>query len=59
MNATGKWFVMMYSQSGEHVLPLTDDNGDPMLWETEDAANDGAKTNPYANALGFQAYQVI
>ena len=58
MSAVGKWFVMMYSQSGEHVMPLVDENDDPMLWDTEGAANDAAKDNPYANAFGFQAYEV-
>ena len=58
MSAIGKWFVMMYSQSGKHVLPLVDGNGDPELWDTEGDANDAAKDNPYANAFGFQAYEV-
>ncbi len=58
MSAVGKWFVMMYSQKGDHVMPLVDDNDDPMLWETEGAANDAARENPYANAFGFQAYEV-
>ena len=56
--AIGKWFVMMYSQSGNHVLPLVDDEGDPMLFGTEGAANDCAKDNVFANAFGFQAYEV-
>ena len=58
MSAVGKWFVMMYSQSGEHVLPLVDDDDNPMLWETEGAANDAARDNIFANAFGFQAYEV-
>ena len=33
MSAVGKWFVMMYSQSGEHVMPLVNEAGDPELWE--------------------------
>jgi len=58
MSAVGKWFVMMYSQSGNHVLPLVDDEGDPMLFETEGSANDSARENNFANAFGFQAYEV-
>lgn len=58
MSAVGKWFVMMYSQSGAHVLPLVDDEGDPMLFDTEGAANDAARDNAFANAFGFQAYLV-
>lgn len=58
MSAVGKWFVMMYSQSGEHVMPLVDDNGDPELWGTEAEANDAARENLYAKAFGFQAYEV-
>jgi len=58
MSAVGKWFVMMYSQSGEHVMPLVDENDDPILWDTEGAANDEARSHPFANAFGFQAYEV-
>lgn len=58
MSAIGKWFVMMYSQSGEHVMPLADEDGDPMLWETEGEANDEARAHPFANSFGFQAYEV-
>jgi hypothetical protein len=58
MSATGKWFVMMWSQSGERVMPLVDDNDDPMLWDTEGEANDAARDNAFANAFGFQAYEV-
>ena len=58
MSAVGKWFVMMYSQSGEHVMPLVNEFDETELWETEGAANDAAKDNPYANAFGFQAYEV-
>ena len=58
MCAEGKWFVMMYSQKGNHVMPLVDDDDMVMLWETEGAANDAAKDNPYANAFGFQSYEV-
>lgn len=57
-SAVGKWFVMMYSQSGAHVLPLVNDDGDPMLFDTEGAANDTARDNHFANAFGFQAYLV-
>ena len=48
-SAVGKWFVMMYSQSGEHVMPLVDDEGDPMLWETEGAANDAAQSHAHCS----------
>ena len=58
MSAVGKWFVMMYSQNGNYVMPLVDDDNEVMLWDTEGAANDAAKDNPYANAFGFQAYEV-
>lgn len=58
MSAVGKWFVMMYSQNGDYVMPLENDDGETELWETEGAANDAARDNPYANAFGFQAYEV-
>lgn len=58
MSAIGKWFVMMYSQSGNHVLPIVDEEGDPILWDTEGEANDAARQLPFPNAFGFQAYEV-
>lgn len=58
MSAVGKWFVMMYSQNGNFVMPLVDSDDEVMLWDTDGAANDAAKDNPYANAFGFQAYEV-
>jgi len=58
MSAVGKWFVMMYSQSGECVMPLVDDDDLTMLWDTEGTANDAARDNPFSHAFGFQAYQV-
>ena len=57
MKTDGKWFVMMYSQSGDYVMPLVDDE-EVMLWDTEGEANDAARQNEYANAFGFQAYEV-
>ena len=54
----GRWFVMMYSQNGGYVMPLVDDDQEVMLWDTEGAANDAAKGNAYANAFGFQSYEV-
>ena len=58
MGATDKWFVMMYSQDGGRVMPLLDDDDCVRLWETEAEANAVARKNPYANAFGFQAYEV-
>lgn len=58
MQATGRWFVMMYSQTGKCVMPLVDDGEQVLLWDTEDAANAAARTNHYANAFGFQAHEV-
>ena len=58
MIAVGQWFVMMYSQNMEYVMPLVDDDGEVMLWKTEGAANDFARGHSYANAFGFQAYEV-
>jgi len=58
MVAIGQWFVMMYSQNMEYVMPLVDDDGEVMLWKTEGAANDFARQHPYANAPGYQAYEV-
>lgn len=57
MSAVGKWFVMMYNQKGNCVMPLMD--GDEVaLFETEGLANDAARNNPFAKAFGFQSYEV-
>lgn len=58
MAATGKWFVMMYSQSGEYVMPLVDGDDEVMLWATEEEANAAGIDNPFANAFGFHSYEV-
>ena len=58
VSAVGRWFVMMYSQKGNCVLPLVDDDDEVMLWDTESAAYTAAKDNPYAYAFGFKAYEV-
>lgn len=39
-------------------MPLVDDDQEVMLWDTEGAANAAARENNYANAFGFQAYEV-
>lgn len=58
MSANYKWFVMMYSQNGEHVIPLVDANGDVMLWESEEEARSAAMENPFAEAFGFDTYEI-
>lgn len=58
MQATGRWFVMMYSPTGKCVMPLVDDGEQVLLWDTKGAANEAARTNHYACAFGFQAYEV-
>jgi hypothetical protein len=60
MSATGKWFVMMFSQNGNYVMPLTtgDDNDEVMLWDTEEDANAAGIANPFANSLGFHSHEV-
>ena len=58
MSAAGKWFVMMWTPSGNNVIPLVDDDDNPMLWETEDSAYDAAMENDFANAFGFHVYEV-
>ena len=58
MSAVAKWFVMVYSQSGEHVMPLVSDDGDPVLFDTEDAARKCADEHHFASAFGFDVYGV-
>lgn len=58
MSASGKWFVMMFSQNGQCVMPLVADEDIVMLWDTESEANEAARGNAFANAFGFQTHQI-
>ena len=49
---------MMWSLSGDKVIPLVDDDDIPMLWETAGAAYDAAMENDFAAAFGFHVYKV-
>ena len=58
MTSTGKWFVMLDSQDGENITPLTTLDEGVKLWETRDAALADMLKNDYAQAFGFYVYQV-
>lgn len=53
-----RFFVMVYSQDGNMVFPLLDDNDDVTLWDSEEQASTSAKRNPYADAFGFTVHRV-
>lgn len=58
MSAQGKWFLMMYSQQGNHIMPLVGDDEEVLLWETEAEARQAGDDHYFANALGFDVYEV-
>jgi len=53
-----RFFVMVYSQDGNMVFPLLDNNGDVTLWDSEEQATFSAEKNPFAEAFGFTVHRV-
>ena len=58
MSSTGKWFVMLDSQDGQKITPLTTLAKEVKLWETRKEALADMLKHDYAQAFGFYVYQV-
>ena len=58
MTAAGKWFVMMYSQSEEYVMPLADGDDNVLLFKSELDAKNAGRRHHFASAFGFFVRQV-
>lgn len=56
MSAYGKHFVMMYSQDGNHAMPIVDGRGDVCLYITATDARNAIKDHPFAKAFGFEVF---
>lgn len=53
MTAAGKWFVMMYSQSGKYVMPLVDEDDNVLLFKSELDAKNAGRRHHFAITFGF------
>ena len=56
MSAFGKHFVMMYSQSGSHAMPILDGNGEVELFITVSDAHASMQNHPYAQSFGYEVF---
>jgi len=58
------YFVMMYSQDGEKMMPLVGnpeqdyEDDDPTRFETEEEARYKANRHPYASSLGYEVFSM-
>ena len=51
------FFIMMNSQNGKMIMPIVDDDGEVMLFDTERTAIVCADNNPYAKAFGYEIFE--
>ena len=58
MGAEGKWFVMMYSQNGQYVMPLVDEDENVLLFDSKEEAKDVGDMHHFANKFGFFVCEV-
>lgn len=52
------FFIMLYSQNGTKVFPIIDENDDPMLYESEEEAEEAMSGHPYAEAFGYEIFEL-
>ena len=52
------FFVMMYNQKGNHAGPMTDEDGDVAFFETGKAALAVCKDHGYAQAFGYEIFEM-
>jgi hypothetical protein len=53
-----QFFVMMFNQKGNHILPLIDDNENIKLWDDETEALEYAESHFYASKFGFEIFEI-
>jgi hypothetical protein len=51
------YFIMLNSHDGESIMPITDDEDDVQLYETEEDAIEAMRGHPYAEAYGFEIFK--
>lgn len=52
------YFVMLYNQKGDRVVPLTDDNGEVRMFADEDDAYKTANVTFYGSNFGFDIFEM-
>lgn len=58
MSATGKFFVMMYSQDGNSVIFLSEEDDEVALFDDEVEAHEAANDNAFARAFDYEVHEV-
>lgn len=53
-----KYFVMLFSQSGESITPLVGQNDEVLLFNTLNNARCAAKENIMGSAFGFEVFML-
>lgn len=51
------YFIMMNSHKGDYIMPIVDDNGDVVLYETEEEAIEIADNHYYCKAFGYEVFE--
>lgn len=54
----GKYFIMMYSQNGQHIMPIVDEDEIPELFDSYNDAEKAAESQPFASAFGYEIHIV-
>ncbi len=54
------FFAMMYSQNGTTAMPIVtgEDGEEVMFWETEEAVHKHLKDHTFAQALGYEIFEI-
>lgn len=54
----GKFFIMMFSQNCECIMPIVGENELPALFDSMDDAVNAAESHAYASAFGYEIHMV-
>lgn len=52
------FFIMMYSQNGEYIMPILDDNENVLIFGKYEDAKYEAETHDFCKAFGYDIYEV-
>ena len=55
---TKDFFIMLYNQKGDRAMPITDEDDNVVFFESLEAAKEAMKNNPYAEAFGFEIFEL-
>ena len=52
------FFLMMFTQRGDHASPAVDDDGEVMFWHTKGEADEAMRGHIYAEAFGYEVHEI-